>query len=150
MLFKFLRHYFIDIEFEQTKEQLTESVTLLKKMRQDFRQKERDEREKVDAGFLALMWATIAFAATAFFDTGNEAIELYTHPLSIEFYVFGGLATFALFFIIYNSWWAIGLTIKHSKQKEDKRYTFYAWSIVIGAALLIIAILVLASFSKNI
>jgi hypothetical protein len=158
MLFRILRAFLRDEEYYRLNMQLTHAVSFLseyqkaltstsgaqvntfKDMLEDDRlAKAKEERGKVDAGFIALVWASVA-AAIAFGGYAAKHVPRISINSNLDFT--GGiwlvLSLVALLFTAANGIFAISLTRRYAMSKDDKGYKFYAeslWvSIIIGVA----------------
>ncbi|MCB9758181.1 MAG: hypothetical protein H6753_07180 [Candidatus Omnitrophica bacterium] len=156
MLFKFLRQYFRDDEFEANKAQLAESKALLTEYRgfiQDQKSaSEEEEKKKVDPDFLVMIWASIGLALTL----GVEAASNFPKVNSSSLKDFGVseitwliIAMYVIFYVVYNGIFAISLTFDYAKLKDDDRYQDFAKTLFAGIILLFIGVIVIALFGTN-
>jgi hypothetical protein len=146
MIFKFLRKYLKDDEFEQTKIELVETRQVLKEYKEFLVQFQtnNDERKKVDTGFLAFMWASVGIASSIFISTAQEAVNLKTHVYEPKLYIWLVLAMFSFYFVLATGNNALVLTKKFVDSKDDPSYRNYGWYLNVGVVLIALAILALA------
>ncbi len=149
MIFKFLRHFLRDNEFERINGQLSEIKNLLEGIHQEQKRASQEERERVDPGFLALVWASIAVALAM----GAEATTKFPKLrigicLSLPQMVWAIIASAALLFSVVGLIIALQLTMDYAKSKSDFSYWVYAIALAIGILILDVG-LVLLSFAWN-
>ncbi len=148
MIFEFIRRFIRDDEFEKTREELVNARNLLAEYKRQLEHQLEHEKEKVDPGFLTLIWASVGLG----FATFGQAVEALTSLLpdrSTKFYVWVILAIFSLLFGVMNSVFALRLTEKYALSKSDPGYRAYVIWLLLGAALLVIGIMALGYLSQK-
>ena len=155
LVFRFLRQFLYDKDFEDTKQQLSESKALLTEYRgfiQDQKSASDEEKKKVDPDFLVMIWASIGLALTL----GVEAASNFPKVNSSSLKDFGVseitwliIAMYVIFYVVYNGIFAISLTFDYAKLKDDSRYQDFAKTLFAGIILLFIGVIVIALFGTN-
>lgn len=147
MIFRFLRQYFRDDEFEQIHHQLTESNLLLSEYKAFIHEQKKpaiDEGDKVDADFLALIWASLA-VGLAF---GSESVDHLPDRKvvfdSLNNAVWSIFAVVTFIFIILNLISAIKLTMKYADAKKDTNVKSFAVTLFIGVVILAVGLIILS------
>lgn len=158
MLFKFLRQYLWDDEFEQNKSQLEESQRLLSEYK-TFIEKEKDkatiDKEKVDPDFLVMVWASLGIALSlGAYATGNLPKSDEITPFSILSFniieiVWLVIALLVVVFIILNGLFALELTLDYAKSKSQQGYKYYAWSLISLIIVIFIGLVINAQIISN-
>lgn len=142
MLFRFLRQYFRDEDFEQNQFELVQTKEILTEYRQfiqEQREQVKEEKETIDPDFLSLIWASIGFAFLVFGESAQKIIELQNNR-TFPFYIWSIFSFFSLVFIIFNSIFALEITRKYAKSKSNSGYVTYAYFVIVGAALLVLGV----------
>lgn len=151
MLYRFLRQYLHDEEFEQTKFQLQESQDLLAEYRR-YIEKEKEavshEKEKVDPDFLVFVWATIGFSLAILLEGMKTLVELKAETSTPSFWIWVVITLFSVFFAAHSGTFALDLTEKYASSKSDKNYLTYARLLIVGALMLTISVFVLGYLGK--
>ncbi len=142
MLFRFLRQYLKDDEFDRTEVELAETKAVLKEYKDFIEQQKRqdkDEKEKVDSDFLVLVWATVGFGIYIFSSSAPEFIKLQnTKQFTLPLFIWLAFSIVSLVFAILNGWIALQLTEKYANSKSDPLYKLYALLVIAGATILVI------------
>lgn len=141
MLFRFLRQYFHDEDFEQKKVELAQTrqvLDLYKEFIQEQLNQNENEKEKVDPEFLGLLWGSIGVALAIAGQAFSAVLEgKETTLLSIDWpYIM--IAISAFLFAVLNLSSAIKLTNGYTSSKSDKRYHFFSTTLGIGVSIIII------------
>jgi hypothetical protein len=146
MIFNFLRQYLKDDEYEQIKTELAETRIVLSEYKnfiQGQRKLEDGQKEKVDADFLTLIWASIGFAFVVFGQSAKSVIDMQDKS-TLPFYIWSAFTLFSLVFIFMNSIFALELTQKYALSKSNSGYITYARYVIFGAVLIVAGVLGLA------
>jgi hypothetical protein len=156
MLFNFLRQYFKDEEFEQTKLQLKESHVLLNEYKK-FIDKEKEqisqEKEKVDPDFLVMVWVSIGIALSIGVEAiknlpkSNQPVEIL--KLTPVEYIWLGITIYSVFFMAYNGMFALELTLRYANSKRGTGYKAYAVTLAIGIVLVFIGLVIIGYFNNK-
>src|ERR1700752_2051345 len=149
MLFRILRAFLRDEEFYRLNMKLTHAVSLLSEyqktlistsgaqantfkdvLEDDRIAKAKEERGKIDPGFIALVWASVA-AAIAFggYAAGHVPRSSINSNLDFTGGIWLALSLVALLFSTANGIFAVSLTRRYAMSKDDKGYKFYADSL---------------------
>jgi hypothetical protein len=150
MIFRFLRYFLRDDEFEQTQNQLAEIRKTLDDIYQEQKRILQEDREKVDPGFLALVWASIAAAlvmgaeATTKFPKLEIGISLT--PAQIVWVI---IACGAVLFTVLGLAIALRLTMDYAKSKSNSSYRVFSISLAVGILILVLGLILISLFSAS-
>lgn len=159
IIFRFLRQFLYDKDFEETKQQLIESKALLVEYK-DFIQNEKKEQEsqtevekkKVDPDFLVMVWASIGLALTIGAQAASQLPKISSNNISdfgVNEIVWLIVALYMVFYIVYNGLFAMSLTLDYAKSKKNYGYRDFAITLITGIILLLVGIILIAQFGNN-
>lgn len=149
MIYKILRQFIRDDEFEQAKLQLAESNSLLHEYRQFIDDQNQDEKEKVEPDFLFFVWTAIGVALATAAGLAQQIPRGSTKVNGLENIIWAVLTVVALLFVTTNIWFALELTLKYAKFKANSGYKVFSISLAIGVVILLLAVFMLASMAKQ-
>ena len=153
MIFKFLRQFLKDDEFEHTKIELAETKIVLKDYKEFIEAQKvgaKEENENVEPDFLVLLWAAVGLSLTLAVEVANElpksedSIPMST--LTFDQGVWLVLTLVTGIFLIINTLFAIELTVRYAQSKTNRGYKVFAYSLIYGLALFVLGIILIAIF----
>jgi general stress protein CsbA len=147
MIFRFLRQYLHDPDFERSQADLAEAKILLTEYKQFIEEERKRSAEAVDPDYLLFIWASIGFAFAAVV-TAAKVIGDPSVAGTVDYYVYWAWGLFAFLYGIANSVVVVILTRKYSATKSDREYLVHFWLTTIGVAALIIGFFILAYFKR--
>ena len=149
MIFKLLRQYFHDSEYELTRIELAEARKILSEYKEIFRHQTQlveEDRDKPDIEFIVLLWASIGLALTV---VGNAVEKFPNNVMSIgtiQEVIWLVIALVMIVFVILNLLFAIDLTRKYAIFKSDKGYLMYYQTLSAGIIVVLIGLSLMAVF----
>ena len=152
MIFRLLRQYFRDDEFEANKAQLAESKALLTEYRdfiQDQKSASEEEKKKVDPDFLVMIWASIGLALTLSVEAVSNIPKIDSNSikgLGLTEVIWLVIALYTVFYVVYNGIFAMSLTLDYAKRKDNHGYRYFAITLISGIILIFIGLVVIVQF----
>ena len=149
MLFRFLRKFFYDEEFEKLKIRVEGIENAIQQLQAEIRNQQEMERERVEPDFIFFVWTAIGVALAIFFD----AAQNFTPGTNrISFWTTDGIWSIvgitSMVFVILSSFIGISLIWKYAKSKSDTNYRFFATILTVGLILVVFSVFALAFLIK--
>lgn len=147
-MYRFLRQFVRDDEFEAQRGELFETRRVLAEYKAFIEKIVTKQRTKVDPDFLTLIWASVALAFSLMGSSIGVVSDLWENK-NVNFWVWAVFGAYSFLFGIQGSIFALELTRKYAESKSDSGYLSYYFWLLIGVAILVIGLVVLVLFGQK-